>query len=131
MMRNWLVLLIVVVSFQVNFAQELNPTVSVNADRMTDVNPQIFKNLEKQVTEFLNNTKWTNREYKPFEKIDCNFFINVSEFNSNNILATLQIQSSRIVFNSTYTSPVLNLNDKDFKPKVLKPKQSFKEVKKK
>ena len=114
MMRNWLVLLIVVVSFQVNFAQELNATVSVNADRMTDVNPQIFKNLEKQVTEFLNNTKWTNREYKPFEKIDCNFFINVSEFNSNNILATLQIQSSRIVFNSTYTSPVLNLNDKDF-----------------
>nr|WP_243754627.1 DUF4835 family protein [Flavobacterium jejuense] len=97
-----------------NSAQELNATVSVNADRMTDVNPQIFKNLEKQVTEFLNNTKWTNREYKLKEKIACNFFINVSEFNSNNIVATLQIQSSRIVFNSTYSSPILNLNDKDF-----------------
>ena len=114
MMRNGLTLLLVVFSFFVNYAQELNATVSVNADRMTDVNPQIFKNLDKQVTEFLNNTKWTNKEYKQIEKIDCNIFINVSEFNSNNILATLQIQSSRIVFNSAYSSPVLNLNDKDF-----------------
>ncbi|NHN24596.1 DUF4835 family protein [Flavobacterium jejuense] len=113
-MRNWLTIFIIVFSFQMNSAQELNATVSVNADRMTDVNPQIFKNLEKQVTEFLNNTKWTNREYKLKEKIACNFFINVSEFNSNNIVATLQIQSSRIVFNSTYSSPILNLNDKDF-----------------
>lgn len=114
MMRNWLTLLIVVCSLQLNIAQELNATVSVNADRMTDVNPQIFKNLEKQVAEFLNNTKWTNKEYKQIEKIDCNFFINVSEFNSNNIVATLQIQSSRIVFNSSYSSPILNLNDKEF-----------------
>lgn len=114
MMRNWLTIFIIVFSFQMNSAQELNATVSVNADRMTDVNPQIFKNLEKQITEFLNNTKWTDREYKLNEKIACNFFINVSEFNSNNIVATLQIQSSRIVFNSTYSSPILNLNDKDF-----------------
>ncbi|WP_082084374.1 DUF4835 family protein [Flavobacterium sp. 316] len=114
MMRNWLTIFIVVISFQMNFAQELNASVSVNAERMTDVNPQIFKNLEKQVSEFLNTTKWTNREYEQNEKIECNFFINVSEFNSNNISATLQIQSSRPIFNSTYSSPILNLNDKDF-----------------
>ncbi|WP_130734994.1 DUF4835 family protein [Flavobacterium sp. J27] len=114
MMRKWLTIFVFISFFQLVKAQELNATVSVNADRMTDVNPQIFKNLEKQVTEFLNNTKWTNKEYKQHEKIACNFFINVSEFNSNNIVATLQIQSSRLVFNSTYSSPILNLNDKDF-----------------
>ena len=37
---------------------------------MTDVNPQIFKNLEKQLTEFLNTTKWTTKEYKQNEKIN-------------------------------------------------------------
>ncbi|CAM4115538.1 MULTISPECIES: DUF4835 family protein [Flavobacterium] len=114
MMRNWLTILIVVLSLNTNRAQELNATVSVNAERMTDVNPQIFKNLEKQVSEFLNNTKWTTLSYKQNEKIDCNFFINVSEFNSNNISATLQVQSSRAIFNSSYSSPILNLNDKDF-----------------
>ena len=48
------------------------------------------------------------------KKLIVIFFINVSEFNSNNITATLQIQSSRAIFNSTYSSPILNLNDKDF-----------------
>jgi len=97
-------------------AQELQATVSVNADRMTDVNPQIFKNLQKKVNEFINNTAWTNQKYEQNEKINCNFFINVSEFNpdSNVIKATLQIQSSRPIYNSNYTSPILNLNDKDF-----------------
>lgn len=97
----------------VSFAQELNASVSVNADRMTDVNPQIFRNLETKVREFLNNTKWTNETYLPQEKIECNFFINVSKFNNNNIEATLQVQSSRPIFNSTYSSPILNVNDKD------------------
>ena len=99
--------------------QELNCTVTVNADRMTDVNPQIFKNLEKQVAEFLNNTKWTNLEYQQNEKIACNFFINVSEFKNNNMAATIQVQSSRAVFNSTYASPILNVNDKDFNFRYL------------
>lgn len=96
------------------FSQELNATVSVNADRMTDVNPQIFKNLETKVREFLNNTKWTTETYLVQEKIECNFFINVSKFNNNTIEATLQVQSSRPIYNSTYSSPILNVNDKDF-----------------
>lgn len=102
-------------------SQELQATVSVNADRMTDVNPQIFKNLQTKVNDFINNTAWTSEKYEPSEKISCNFFINVSEFNpdSNSIKATLQIQSSRPIFNSNYTSPILNLNDKDFSFRFL------------
>ena len=107
-------ILLVFISFQSLFSQELNCTVSVNYDRMTDVNPQIFKNLEKQLTEFLNTTKWTSKEYKQNEKITCNFFINIAKYNSNNFESTLQIQSSRPIFNSTYESPILNINDKDF-----------------
>lgn len=114
MMRNLLTLFIISLTFQMISAQELNATVTVNAERMTDVNPQIFKNLENKLFEFLNTTKWTNKEYKLNEKIECNFFINVSEFNANNVSATLQIQSSRPIFNSSYRSPILNLNDKDF-----------------
>ena len=70
--------LVVLFFFHWTIGQELNCTVTVNSDRMTDVNPQIFKNLERQVAEFLNNTKWTDIEYQQHEKIACNFFINVS-----------------------------------------------------
>jgi hypothetical protein len=41
-------------------------------------------------------------------------FINVSEFNNNIFTATIQVQASRPVFNSTYSTPILNINDKDF-----------------
>lgn len=118
-MRKLYSVLVLFLITSVGFGQELNATVSVNADRMTDVNPQIFKNLETKVREFLNNTKWTNETYLPQEKIECNFFINVSKFSNNNIEATLQVQSSRPIYNSTYSSPILNINDKDFSFRFL------------
>jgi len=111
--------LVVLFFFHWTIGQELNCTVTVNSDRMTDVNPQIFKNLERQVAEFLNNTKWTDIEYQQHEKIACNFFINVSEFKNNNMAATIQVQSSRAIFNSTYSSPIININDKDFNFRYL------------
>lgn len=114
-MRKFIYTIAIVLISNFSIAQELQAKVSVNAERMTDVNPQIFKNLETKVNEFLNNTKWTNEKYTPNEKIDCVFFLNVSEYNpdSNTIKATLQVQSSRPIFNSSYLSPVLNINDKD------------------
>jgi len=95
-------------------SQELNATVSVNFQQVANGNPQLFKNLETQVKEFLNTTKWTTKEFTDVEKIDCNFFINVNSFGSNTFEATLQVQSSRPVFNSTLSSPILNINDKNF-----------------
>lgn len=112
-MRN-LFLLLVFLSTNVALSQELRATVSVNYNQVNNGNPQLFKNLEKQVTEFLNNTKWTENEVKDVEKIDCNFFINVTSYGSNNFEATLQVQASRPVFNSTMSSPILNINDKNF-----------------
>lgn len=95
-------------------SQELNATVSVNFQQVANGNPQLFKNLETQVKEFLNTTKWTTKEFTDVEKIECNFFINVNSFGSNTFEATLQVQSSRPVFNSTLSSPILNINDKNF-----------------
>lgn len=97
-----------------SFSQELKATVSVNFQQVNNGNPQLFKNLEKQVTDFVNNTKWTTDNYKESEKIDCTFFFNILSYGSNNFEATLQVQSSRPIFNSTLTSPILNINDKNF-----------------
>lgn len=113
MMRN-LFLLLVFLFTNVVLSQELRATVAVNYEQVNNGNPQLFKNLEKQVTEFLNNTKWTENEVKDVEKIECNFFINITSYGSNNFEATLQIQASRPVFNSTLSTPILNVNDKNF-----------------
>jgi len=113
MMRN-LFLLSVFLFTNFTVSQELMATVAVNYEQVNNGNPQLFKNLEKQITEFLNNTKWTENEVKDVEKIECNFFINVTSYGSNNFEATLQVQASRPVFNSTLSSPILNVNDKNF-----------------
>ena len=113
MMRN-LFLLLVFLFTNVALSQELRATVAVNYEQVNNGNPQLFKNLEKQITEFLNNTKWTGNEVSDVEKIECNFFINVTSYGSNNFEATLQVQASRPVFNSTLSSPILNINDKNF-----------------
>ncbi len=113
MTRN-LILFLAFLYSSVGFSQELRATVAINYEQVNNGNPQLFKNLEKQVTEFLNNTKWTENEVKETEKIECNFFINVTSYGSNNFEATLQIQASRPVFNSTLSTPILNINDKNF-----------------
>lgn len=95
-------------------AQELNCSVKVNSERITATNQQIFKTLETSLNEFVNKNKWTNRDFKTNERIDCSMFINVSEFNNNVFTATIQVQAARPVYNSTYSTPILNINDKDF-----------------
>jgi len=97
-----------------SIAQELNCTVSINADQTGQQNLQVFRTLETQLVEFVNNTTWTNKSYKNQEKIDCNMSIIVTNFEANAFRATIQIQASRPVFQSSYTSPVYNYNDKQF-----------------
>lgn len=100
-------------------SQELKAIVSINTDQVTSVNPQIFKNLEKQVFDFLNNTKFSEKVVKQNEKINCSFFFIVTKFESNNFEASLQVNSSRPVYNSTFTTPILNINDKDVSFKYI------------
>ncbi|MFV0539826.1 MAG: DUF4835 family protein [Aestuariibaculum sp.] len=117
-MRNILIVLTFCLGV-LGFSQELNCTVVVNAIQTGNENLQIFKTLEKQLTEFINNTKWTDKVYAPQERIDCSMMITVSAYSSENFNATLQVQSSRPIYGSSYTTPIYNFNDKDFNFKYL------------
>ncbi len=117
-MRKIIVCLLIVF-FGVAQAQELNCTVQVNSAQVTKTNQQIFKTLEKSLNEFVNKTKWTEQTYKQKERIECSMFITVSSYSGDQFTATIQVQSSRPVFNSTYSSPVFNFNDKDFSFKYV------------
>jgi hypothetical protein len=106
-------ILIFVLGTQCALAQELNCEVRVNAQQITNVNPQIFKTLETALNELVNKTAWGDVKFKQNEKISSSMFFTITEFDSNSFSATLQVQSSRPVYNSIYSSPVLNVNDKD------------------
>ena len=112
-MYKWLAGLLVMFTFSAT-AQELNCTVKLSYDRITDANTQIFRTLERSLSDFVNNTRWTTRNFERDERIECTMYITLSAYDSNFFTATLQVLSSRPIYNSTYVSPVFNFNDKDF-----------------
>ncbi|MEO8253144.1 MAG: DUF4835 family protein [Flavobacterium sp.] len=103
-----------VFSFGFIQAQQLNCTVTVNAQKMGNPNQQIYKTLETSLNEFVNKTDWTGKIFKQQEKINCSMYITLLSQSSDQFTATIQVQSSRPVFNSSYETPILNINDKDF-----------------
>jgi len=107
------ILLVLFSVFEIN-SQELNSLVTINYKQVEGTNTQVFKTLEKSLSEFINQSKWTNQEVKSEEKIDCAFTIIITSRENNTFNATLQVQSTRPVYGSTYASPVLNLKDNNF-----------------
>jgi hypothetical protein len=95
-------------------AQQLNCIVKVNSETLANANLQVFKTLETSLNEFINKTDWNGQIMKQSEKINCSMYITILSNNSDQFTATLQVQSSRPIYNSSYSSPVLNYNDKDF-----------------
>lgn len=112
-MHKLLVIIFAFIIGNVN-AQELNCTVKVNYDQIGGTNFQIFKTLEKGLADFVNKTNWTTQKVKNNERINCSMFITINEASGNQFKATIQVGSSRTAYNSTYSSPILNYNDKDF-----------------
>lgn len=98
------------------FSQELNCQVSVVAPQIQGTTEkQIFDQMQKSIFEFMNNTKWTKDNYTTAERIDCSILINVkTKISSDDYSATIQIQSRRPVFKSSYYSPVVNYIDENF-----------------
>jgi uncharacterized protein DUF4835 len=113
-MRRILILITLLVPTLTVQAQELNATITIDAVQTGQPNLQVFRTLEVQLTEFLNNTTWTNKEFKNQERIDCNFTLIIQSFESTSFAGDLQIQSSRPIYGSIYDSPIYNYNDRQF-----------------
>jgi len=114
MIKFFKILIILLVATQVQ-AQELNATVTINSDKISGSNKQVFQTLERSLTEFINQKKWTNKKFKTQERIKCVFVLTITEQSSNtDFKGNIQVQSSRPVYNSVYQTPVFNFKDKDF-----------------
>jgi hypothetical protein len=113
-MKKLFTIFLLIFTLQLNFAQELLAAVQVNAQQLGGSNTQVFKTLEKNLRDFVNNTSWTGKKLQNFEKIKCNLAIVISERNGNNFKGAIVVQAVRPVFNSTYDTPLMNLNDTNF-----------------
>ena len=94
-------------------ATELNCEFDVNFDKITNGSKDIFKELKEKVTDYMNTTKWTNTIFSTNEKIYCKLLLTLSKWDDalGTMEGDLQITSQRPVFNSTYTTSLLNFKD--------------------
>ena len=96
-------------------AQDLNARVQVLAPKIQTSNKRVFIVLENAIKDFLNGRKWCQDEIAPQERINCNLILNITAWDGSSAYsAELQVQQTRPVYGATYTTPLLNLSDKDF-----------------
>lgn len=113
-------LLLLIFAFTKSYSQDINCKVQVIIPQLQNADKQIYKEMEKAIYEFINNTKWTNDIIQINERIECNLIINIKEqIGVDEFKATAQIQSTRPVFNSSYNSTLLNFMDEDWQFKYI------------
>jgi len=96
-------------------AQELNCSVNVSSGQISGSDKSVYDKLQTSVREFLNNRHWTNDKYLNQERIECSMLINITQrISTDQFAATLQIQSRRPVYKTSYNSTMINHQDPDF-----------------
>lgn len=112
--KNLYHIIILLLSISVK-AQELQGKVTVLAQQVgSNVDRNTFTTLQNQLTNFINNRKWTSDVFQAQEKIRCNFLLTIQSVDENNIYkASIAIQAARPVYNSTYQSALINYQDAD------------------
>ncbi len=93
-------------------AQELNCTVEFNTDQVSGTNKSVFETLQQAVSDYMNTTTFTPAQFAANEKIECRMFFTIKEYSDDGVVkGDLQVQSSRPVYNSSYTTTLINFKD--------------------
>ena len=110
----------ILIAFTPANSQELNCQITVLTPQIQASDKTIYDKLQTDLRDFLNNRKWTSDEFLNQERIECSMVINISERPSTDeFRASIQIQSRRPVYNSSYNSPMFNHQDNDFSFKYV------------
>ncbi len=109
-----LFIFLLTIHFQ-SIAQDFNCNISVLSENIQSSDKRIFGVLENALIEFMNNRKWSDDIISSKERINCNIVIDVRSWNgTDEFSGNAQIQLSRPVFGTSYTTTLLNISDKDF-----------------
>ena len=98
-------------------SQELNCRVIVNAEAIQSSDPSTITEMEIAFSEFLNNTKWTSDLFKVEERINCNIIITLNDQSDpalGKYQASVQVLSSRPIYNTNHETILLNFADRDW-----------------
>ena len=95
-------------------AQDLQCNIQIRTDRIQATNKEIFIDLQNAINQFMNQRNWISNKVQPQEKINCNFIINIIDFNIDQFKAEVNITSTRPVYGTTYNTSLFSHFDQDW-----------------
>ena len=95
-------------------AQEPQCEVRVNASQVSGSDRTIYQNLQTALYEFINNTKFTEINFRQNEKIECSILIDITAREGNYFTGEINIALRRPVYKTSYNSPLFNYIDRKF-----------------
>lgn len=96
-------------------AQEIKCDIRINSNKIAGTDKSVFESLQNALYEFINNTKWTNINFKPVEKIECSMVINIQEkIDATSFRGELNMALKRPTYKATYSTPLFNYIDTQF-----------------
>lgn len=110
-MYRFLSLVILAATVFCGYSQEFNCSVEVNSQQIEGTNKNVFDALKEGISTYMNETKFSNAVFSNTEKLDCRMFFTVKEYDNDRMKCELQVQLSRPVYNSTYTTTLFNFRD--------------------
>ena len=119
-MKRIIVLLLMSIFSFLGNAQELLCNVRVNSSQIQTSDRKVFQTMQKEIYEFINNKVWTSTKIENEERIECTIMLNISRQISNDEYeGSIQIQSTRPIFGTSYKSTLFNYLDNNFRFKYL------------
>ena len=101
-------------SFNILHAQELQCDVRVNSNKVQGSDKTIYQNLQTSLYEFINNTKFTEINFRQAEKIECSMLVDITSREGNYFTAEINLALRRPVYKSSYNTPMFNYIDRKF-----------------
>lgn len=95
-------------------SQELDAEVTISTPNLQETDPKVFETLQRDLREFLNQERWTDDDYKAYERIESNFQINITaELGNNTYKADIAIKAIRPVYGTEYKTILINHVDRE------------------
>jgi hypothetical protein len=96
-------------------AQELRCNIQLNTQQVQGSNRSVTDALQTALYEFVNTRVWTNNVYSVEERIECNMMLNITSLIGSEFTGSITVQSRRPVYNSSFSTNLINIQDKDLK----------------
>lgn len=116
-MRKLLSIVLILCGFLSAHSQEFRCTVTINPQKLLTTNQQygsendkkVFDNMKQALEDFVNGRRWTNMDFQQQEQIECSFSLILNQRTSaTDFAGQLTVQLKRPVYNSAYTTGLLN-----------------------